>query len=320
MGEHVVGNGRRRRLVALGLIVAAGAALSFLGADRAGAAGISALNISPQIASDDERYVAFQRRNGVPTVLDTQTGDLSPLKGATWCQPRDIGARRVLLICPGQDARPKRGDTGFRARTGSVLGGRTRPLAKSRKIHDAYAIGRYWVSVSGEVTRPGQAPSIRFLNWRKGFMKNVFPGGYDLDSRKLKRREVADFTPDPKGYPNPYVDPLVICRGKDVLVTDWKGELRLWWSEDESVRLGKGGFLEEGCKWHGSFRIGSSSVTWSRGRAVHAYDYRTGVGFKRRYPKKGALIAPLASGFVVAEKIKKTGRYRTAFRVRAFGY
>lgn len=288
-------------------------------ADGVGASsgkGVAAINISPQIAGDDHRYVAFQRKDGVPVVLDTWNGRTRSLDGARYCQPRDIGGRRVLLICPGEEA--SEDDTGFRARTGSVLGGPTRLLARAHRLVDAYGIGRFWVSIDIR-TQPNQTPAYYFLNWRNGNIRGVWPElmrrGRDLDSRKLKPLRVKAFEPRFERRPGPSETPPTVCRGRDVVVTDWKQELRLWWSRDRSVRLGKGGMYRYECEWHESLRIGSGRVTWSRGPVVHAYDYRTGHRFRQRH-SSGARVMPVRDGVVIAERIRKADRYTTVYRLR----
>ncbi|MBN8868215.1 MAG: hypothetical protein J0H98_11730 [Solirubrobacterales bacterium] len=288
------------------------------GPAQAAKGGITAINISPQIASDNDRYVAFQRRNGVPVVLDTWSGKIRNLKGAIYCQPRDIGGRRVLLICPHE--RPRGKDTGFRARTGSVLGGKTRRLPHAKELYDAFEIGRYWVSIPTPRWDQSQSPVNWYLNWRKGNARGVWfddpagKWGVDLNRAKIKPAKVKRFTPEFKGYPNPFHGEPSYFRARDVVITEWKNELRLWWDRDTSVRLGRGGVIDMGNEWLSSLRVGENWVTWSKGPTVHGYNYRTGQTYKRRYAKK-ALIAPVRDGVVVAKKVKRFGRYYVGFRV-----
>ena len=326
MGEKLTGErfgrtGVRWILIAGGAFLLVVLGLIWSGAsspDMASAkGGISATNISPQIASDNDRYVAFQRRNRIPTVLDTYTGEFNPLKGAWYCQPRDIGGERVLLICPHGPG--GKHTTGFRARVGSVHGGKTIRLARSNHIYDAYEIGRYWVSIGGD-SYPGYQTSYDFINWRKGYLKNASSTDRDLDSRKLKRLDLQSFKPDPKGYPNPYVDPLHICRRENFVFTDWKGELRLWSSENSSIRIGNGGFLGNGCKWYGSFRVGPSVISWNVGPVVHAYNYVTGAHYDKRYKKPGVRVTPIRDGIVVAKKIKKFNKFRKVFHLEVIRF
>ena len=277
------------------------------------------MNVSPQIASDNHRYVSFQRRNKVPTVLDTFTGKLKPIRYARGCHPRDIGGRRVLMICGHRKRRPKKGDTGFRAMVGSVDGGKATRLPKEKTLHDAYEIGKYWVSIA---YRPDNPP-FKFVNWRTGEKRTVGNpyNGRDLDSRNLKPLKLKKFTPDPKGYPDPFpppYDPLALCRGENVVVSEWKHELRLWWSRSRSVRLSKGGFMYDDCEWYESIRIGPEAVSWSKGPTVHAYNYRSGRRFDRRFPKPGARITPMRDGVVVAEKIKNVTKFRHIFRIKFY--
>lgn len=279
--------------------------------------GITAINISPQIASDDDRYVAFQRRNGVPVVLDTWRGTFRALRGANYCQPRDIGGGRVLLICPHKERRWDT-DSGFRARTGSVLGGRTKPLVKSRQLADAYEIGRFWLRVEFDFRHAGQPPVYEFLNWRNGRTKYVDPapyyerGGVDLSSRRLGWARVKLFAPRIDGRRLGWEHD--ICRSADVVVAAWKRQVYLWREPSTPVRLGPLRSFGYGCDWVGPLRIGTDWMTWSNGPIVQAYNFRTGEKFKRRYGK-AALITPFRDGFVVARKVRKFARYYTAFRV-----
>jgi len=281
--------------------------------------GVTAINISPQIASDDDRYVAFQRRNGIPVVLDTETGEFHALRGALYCQPRDIGGGRVLLICPHHRPTGKR--TGFIARTGPVEGGPTKPLAKSGKLEDAYEIGRNWVAVKIPADNRLD-PNFGFLNWRDGRLAKYMAmsgayafGGVNLDGEKLKPSEARRFAPRFEVARQPDEARPHICRGSSGVVTDWRGELRFWWTSNRSVRLGVGGILFSTCQWYQSIRIGENWVTWSRGRSLHAYNLRTGRRLDRRFPA-GSKITPMNDGVVIAKKLKDHGRYYTAFRVR----
>ncbi|MBN8870938.1 MAG: hypothetical protein J0H66_13740 [Solirubrobacterales bacterium] len=295
------------------------AALAMLppAAQAAGRPGITAINISPQIASDNDRYVAFQRRNGMPVVLDTWRGTFKVLRGAWHCHPRDIGGGRVLMICP--HSRPTKKNSGFHARTGSVRGGKTIPLVKSREISDAFEIGSYWVPV--ELPKEVYGPfRFAFLNWRTGALKKYRPthwwafGAMDLDHPRLGRADIQTFTPEVGGSLSP--DSTVsVCRGRDVVITDWRGELRLWRDRNHSVLLGKGHLFYDVCQWHQSMRIGREWVTWSRGGALHAYNFRTGERFDRRY-KPGSRITPIRDGVVVAVKRKRYGKYYTSYWVR----
>jgi len=281
--------------------------------------GITAINVSPQIASDNNRYVSFQRRNGMPVVLDTWRGKYKVLRGAWHCHPRDIGGGRVLLICP--HSRPTKKNSGFHARTGSVHGGKTIPLAGSRKINDAFEIGRFWVPVQiGRVSTDGRI-KFRYLNWRTGTMKRYRPtywwayGSVDLDHPRLAPADIQTFRPKVQEGPLPSYAVVSTCRGKDVVVTDWRNELRLWWSRTDSVLLGKGHLFYDDCQWHQSIRIGDNWVTWSRGRALHAYNFRTGQRFNRRY-RLASHVTPIRDGVVIARRLERYGKFYKAYRIR----
>jgi hypothetical protein len=311
---------KARGLIAALIPALAALALAMLpsAAESAGRPGITAINISPQIASDNDRYVAFQRRNGMPVVLDTWRGTFKVLRGAWHCHPRDIGGGRVLMICP--HSRPTKKNSGFRARTGSVQGGKTIPLVKSREISDAFEIGRYWVPV--ELRREGYGPiEFAFLNWRTGALKKYRAahwwafGAMDLDRPGLGRADIQTFTPAVAGRPLQRNATLSVCRGRDVVITDWRGELRLWRDREHSVLLGRGHLFYDVCQWHQSIRIGREWVTWSRGGAVHAYNFRTGERFDHRY-KAGSRITPIRDGVVVAIKRKRHWKYYTSYWVR----
>ena len=302
------------------VVIALGACLfgaSNADADPTPGWGVTAINISPQIATDNYRYVAFQRRNRVPVVWDTWTGDFRAIRKAWACQPRDIGSGRVLMICPHQ--RYRKGDTGFRAKTASVRGGAAKPLIKSHKIFDAYEIGKYWIPTSGE------GPDYdSYLNWRTGRIKNMgynAQSGIDLDRRAIFWADVQHFTPHFKGYPNPFFSDPRLCRGKDVVISDWKGELRLWWDEDRSVRIGNGDLFSDydginsPCLWYQSTRIGPEWVTWRKNTVLHGYNFHTGARFNGGFPR-GSKIAPLRDGVVVAKELKRYGKYYKAYRVR----
>lgn len=313
MVENGLGWGRRV-LVLTGVV--ASLLVGLFASERAEAGPwIPAVNISPQIASDNERYVAFQRRNRIPTVLDTWTGKFRMIRKAWTCQPRAIGGRRVLLICPHQRNKGNE-DSGFRAKTASVDGGPAKPLVRSRKIYDAYGIGKYWIPIEGD------GPIFyRYLNWRTGGVKRLSyraESGIDLDRRGIHWADVARFTPNFKGYPNPFWSDPEICRGKDVVIAEWKDELTLWTDSDTSVELGNGtDLLPEACKWYGSLRIGSEWVTWRRGPVMHAYNFRTGARFDRRFTP-GTKITPVRDGVVVAKEIKRYGKNYKAYRVKFF--
>ncbi|MCB0857382.1 MAG: hypothetical protein KDB57_04575 [Solirubrobacterales bacterium] len=304
----------RGKLVFVAMLCLCGLGVSATASQAAQRWGITAINISPQIATDNDRYVSFQRRNRIPVVLDTWTGTIRAIRKAFACQPRDIGSRRVLLICPHH--RSREGDTGFRAKTASVTGGEAKPLIKSRKIYDAYEIGKYWIPTSGE-----GPVYYSYLNWRTGRTKEMnynVRSGIDLDRRAIFWADVQNFTPNFKGYPNPFFGDPVLCRGKEVVISDWKGVLRLWWDEDRSVKIGNGDLLYYGgnpCSWHQSLRIGSQWVTWRKGRSLHGYNFRTGARFGQRFAP-GSKIAPLRDGVVVAKELKRYGKYYKAYRVR----
>jgi len=279
---------------------------------------IKAMNISPQIASDNDRYVAFQGRDKVPFVIDTWTGENQRIADARFCHPRQIGSGRVLMICPH---RPRsKGDTGFRARVAYVNGGGSIPLKNSEKIWDAYEIGDYWVGIASN-GYPGGPAYTKFLNWRSGEIKKVksrnFPSGVDLDSPEISPGDMATFTPAFKGLPNPFFGRPLLCRGESVVLVDWKRQFRLWTDENHSVKLGRGDVFgaEQRCQWWQSIRIGDDWVTWSKRHTVHAYNYRTGQRFNRTY-RFPAKITPIRDGVVVAVKTKKFGEYFKGFRVR----
>lgn len=304
----------RRGLVLIGLVGAM--LIGLFGAGSAEARGwIPAVNISPQIASDNERYVAFQRRNRVPTVMDTWTGSFRMIEKAWRCQPRAIGAGRVLLICPHTRSEGK--DTGFRAKTASVKGGPAKDLAHGRKVYDAYGIGRFWIPIEGD------GPVFyAYLNWRTGGIKRLSykaKSGIDLDRRRIRWADVKRFTPNFKGYPNPFWSDPELCRGEDVVISDWKDELRLWFDPDRSVRLGRGGFLETGCKWYGSMRIGTPWVTWKKRNSLHGYNFRTGQRFDRGFPS-GSKITPVRDGVVVTEEISRINKFYKTYRVKFFRF
>ncbi|MCB0857381.1 MAG: hypothetical protein KDB57_04570 [Solirubrobacterales bacterium] len=304
----------RRVLLAVALAAGFLSAAIVPGSASAERWGITAINISPQIASDNDRYVSFQRRNGMPVVLDTWRGTFKVLRGAWHCHPRDIGGGRVLMICP--HSRPAEDNSGFYARTGSVLGGKTIPLARSREISDAYEIGRYWVPV--QLRRELR---FAFLNWRTGALRKYRArhwyafGAMDLDHPNLGRADIQTFTPDVAGSPLPWYATVSVCRGRDVVITDWRGELRLWSDRDHSVLLGAGHLFYDVCQWHQSIRIGTNWVTWSRGRALYAYNFRTGERFNRRY-KLGSHITPIRDGVVIARRLERYGKFYKAYRIR----
>ena len=279
----------------------------------ASAGSYNAMNVSPQIASDNHRYVSFQKRNRIPYVLDTFTGKLERIKGAYACHPRDIGGDRVLMICPHK-RRPKHDDTGFRARVASVHGGPSTMLPHSRRLHDAFEIGKVWVSVGYHPDNPPR----KFVNWQTGIKRTVrhVKNGRDLDSKTLKPLKLQKFTPKPKGYPPEDVGDFSVCRGENVVVTEFRDDLTLWWSKDRSVRIGKGGFLYYDCEWYDPLRIGPEAVAWSVGPAVHAYNYRTGQSFDRRFGKAGSRITPVRDGVVIARKIRNVGKFRHLFKIK----
>lgn len=304
----------------LGCLLAAGLLGLFFLAAAAGtssARSYNVMNVSPQIASDNHRYVSFQKRNRVPFVLDTFTGRLRRINGARSCHPRDIGGGRVLMICP--HFRPTRKDTGFRAKIASVHGGQAVRLARSGDLDDAYEIGKYWVEVN--YLNGPDTPAYYYVNWRKGYITGVYPEhlylGRDLDSRKLKvNKEIANFDPRPPGF-NPKRDELKTCRGDAVVVTEWRKQMRLFYSATDSVQLGKAGSIRYyECEWYQSIRIGPERVTWSNGPTVHAFNYLTGQRFSRRFGKPGARITPVRDGVVVAKKIKDISRFRHHFRIK----
>jgi hypothetical protein len=278
-----------------------------------------AINISPQIASDDSRYVAFQRRNAVPVVVDTWTGRSRMISKAKHCQPRDIGAGRVLMICPHKKRTGS--DTGFRAKTASVKGGKAAELFKTRKIYDAYEIGRYWVAISTYTSYSSGPVYDAYLNWRTGFIKEMdqynVKSAIDLNRKAIRWTDVKWFTPRFKGYPNPFFPEPVLCRGKDVVISDWKGQLRLWWDSRRSVRIGRGDLFPDGCSWLESMRIGRNWVTWKNGPVTHGYNFRTGERFDRRFTP-GTKITPVRDGVVVARETHRYGKYFKTYMVRFF--
>lgn len=218
------------------------------------------------------------------------------------------------MICPHSKPRPKKHDTGFRAKVVSVLGGPATRLPKSRFFHDAYDIGKVWVSVGYHPDNPAR----RFVNWQTGIrrsVRHVF-NGRDLDSPTLKPLKLQKFTPEPKGYPPDDLGDFSVCRGGDVVVTEFRDDLTLWWSKYRSVRIGKGGFLYYDCEWYDPLRIGPETVTWSKGPTVHAYNYRTGERFNRRFGKSGSRITPVCNGVVIARKIQDIGKFRHLFKVK----
>jgi hypothetical protein len=190
------------------------------------------------------------------------------------------------------------------------------PLPKMRHIGDAYDIGKYWVSVSYHPDNP----PFRFLNWRTGEMRTVrhVLNGRDLNSRDLKPMKLQKFTPRPPGYSPDRDVNLSVCRGRDVVVTEYGNELRLWWSQSSSVQIGRGGFLYDNCEWYDPLRIGSHKVTWSKGPSVHAYNYETGAHFDRRFKYPGSRITPVRDGVIVAIKGKTLGKYYHKFRLKFF--
>jgi hypothetical protein len=274
-----------------------------------------------QIATDERRYVAYlDATTRMPRVWDTWTGAIRTIEGAADCAPRDVGGDRVLLECPpGEtiidfiDHVPSdQQDSGYRARTASVLGGPSVPLPDSKWIATAYEIGRYWVryepfcfSSSGSSCSELSVPAY-FENWRTGKGRSIWPHPGDYRSRNLDSARLAPYRAPfkIKTFGNKlfkkYTYPTM-CWNDRVLAAYGGKQLVLFYSKKKWVKLGRTDEIGFNCYGTMSVRVGRPWVTWSHGDRVRAFNYRTGQRFNRRFESDEALIAPIRGGVVIAE-------------------
>jgi len=229
-----------------------------------------------RIATDERRYVAYLDASGTPRVWDTRTGGIHSIEGADGCAPGDVGGGRVLLVCPRtetlvsfiDDVPWDRQDSGYRARTASVLGGASAPLRNSKWMARAHEIGRHWVKIdpfcfsSSSSSCSEMSMYTTFMNWRTGKYRSFPPRPGDFRARDLDSPNLVGLEPRSN------VETAGIKRsgGKDI-------------------------------------RVGDPWVTWMKGSSVKAFNYETGQRFKRRFGSKGARIAPVRAGLVIARPI-----------------
>ncbi|MGA7397067.1 MAG: hypothetical protein WBW62_06420, partial [Solirubrobacterales bacterium] len=280
--------------------------------------GRTGLKIGKDFASDGWRYVSYLRPDQTPVVFDTWTGKTTKIHKAKGCRPADVGGNRVLLICQAPSPFV---DRVVAPRTASVKGGRSIPIPRYRKGESFNAIGRYWLDTNPYCPSPSSCfPSYVYKNWRTGHergfdatRKNEW--GRDPNSRHLKRIH-PPFIPEQNSGPYDYGD--AFCFRNNLALTDHRGELRLWRSSDDPVLIGRGGFLSFDCSPYQGLTFGRNQVTWVRGRTIHSVNTRTLRSVTRRVKRKGAGVAPVRDGIVIAKPARPGGQ-TSSYRVRFIG-
>jgi hypothetical protein len=217
----------------------------------------------------DDRY-AWMIDSATTTIRDTRTG--SEATQATGCQPIDLHARRMLLLCDAAGSRTWKIQNVVR---GTVA------VAKGAEPRDAFSmVGRYWLRTSR--CDPPQSCLTIYLQWHTGERKARNGPDFAQPPRDLDSPDLRVTGPKPKSGTQP-----VRIRNGPYLVTshDFVGRnLRLRRRGRPSVLLSR---CAHGC--HDVSFAGRRVIAWSEPSRFRAFDVVTGSRFSWRFvPPDGA--------------------------------
>lgn len=315
-------NGEQRvRLSQAALFLLAAVLGSFLWSGGAEAASLKAINTKYHLVSDGSRFVAFQKPDGTPTVLDSRTGEVRKIRGAGGCKPASVAYGRVLVDCADHyyDEAPP-------SRIASAWTGKSREIRNSRKWDDYRfgELGKFWVRAD---CQPGPCYTTTYTNFRSG-KRRVFstvglapkrlPDGlgtrdYELDYRHFGRLEphpyFSIFSRDFDWYS--YID-----FGRHYYLLNESDGLYVVRSPHMRVRIG-GRLPYDGTTVESRlvFR-GSGKLVWTKGRWLRAYDLGTGERILRKLPKVPSGLTVVKQGAVVSFSTKLREDKRTISRLR----
>jgi hypothetical protein len=296
---------RGSRRAGIWVIVAAALAVLFAGASPSAAKethGKVAINVGQSLAGDGNRFVSFQRADGVPVIMDTWTRKTRRIRGADGCAPADVAFGRVLLDCTRGWYYDYR-----HPRVAMVKTGESHPIPGTGKTeqYDYGEIGRFWVR--GNCDAGGPCNWIVYRNFRTGKSRSFGnvgssarrgPPGLSVYDFDLNHRHLGKYVPHPAfRLPTRTIESSnYFGFGPRFYLVRSKGYLFMVRDRSRTCL----GTIMSG-RWSNDYAIHRSSgrFAWVSDRRLHVFEIKSGRKTVRKV-KADSAIAIIRDGVIVA--------------------